>query len=108
MTGQIETAGQSNARRSAEQYLSMGNGFSRAGLINQLSSSFGEGYSLSDATYGVDATRTDWNVQACLSAKTYLGVSPFSRRGLIQQLSSSAGEKFTKAEAEYGARCAGL
>src|SRR4051794_23217688 len=49
----VETAGQSNARRSAQQYLRLGNGFSRDGLIKQLSSSFGEGFSLDDATYGV-------------------------------------------------------
>ena len=103
-----ETPGQANARRSAEQYLSLGNGFSRAGLIQQLSSSFGEGFSLEDATYGVDATHTDWNAQACLSAKGYLKLSAFSHAGLVEQLSSEAGEQFTPDEAEYGVTCAGL
>ena len=86
----------------------MGSGFSRTGLIQQLSSSAGEGFSLADATYGVDATQTDWNAQACLSAKTYLKVQPFSHAGLVQQLSSAAGESFTLAQAEYGVSCAGL
>jgi host cell surface-exposed lipoprotein/uncharacterized protein DUF2510 len=104
----VETAGQANARRSAEQYLSLGSGFSRAGLIEQLSSSFGAGFSLADATYGVDATHTDWNAQACLSAKEYLKISAFSHAGLFEQLSSSFGGKFTAAEAEYGVSCAGL
>jgi hypothetical protein len=103
-----ETAGQANARKSAEQYLSEGNGFSRAGLIQQLSSSAGEGFSLADATYGVDATHTDWNTQACLSAKNYLKDQPFSHASLVDQLSSSAGEGFTPAQAEYGVKCAGL
>jgi hypothetical protein len=93
---------------SAEQYLSMGNGFSRNGLIEQLSSSAGEGFSLADATYGVDATNTDWNAQACLSAKGYLKIQPFSHAGLVEQLSSSAGDGYTPAQAEFGVRCAGL
>jgi hypothetical protein len=106
--GPVETAGQRNARLSAEQYLSMGNGFSRVGLIGQLSSSYGEGFSVADATYAVDATHTDWNAQACLSAKGYLQTSPFSHSGLVEQLSSSAGEQFTVSQAEYGATCAGI
>jgi hypothetical protein len=86
----------------------MGNGFSRTGLIQQLSSSAGEGFSLADATYGVDATHTDWNAQACLSAKGYLQMEPFSHAGLVEQLSSTAGDGYTQAQAEYGVTCAGL
>jgi hypothetical protein len=86
----------------------MGNGFSRAGLIQQLSSAAGEGFSLADATYGVDATHTDWNAQACLSAKGYLKISAFSHAGLVEQLSSAAGDGYTPAQAEFGVRCAGL
>jgi hypothetical protein len=104
----LESPGQANARRSAAQYLSLGNGFSRTGLIEQLSSSAGEGFSLADATYGVDATNTDWNAQACLSAKAYLELEPFSHDGLVEQLSSEAGEQYTPDEAEYGVTCAGL
>lgn len=104
----VETAGQYNARRSALDYLRMGNGFSRAGLIDQLSSEYGEGFSLADATYGVDATNTDWNAQACLSAKGYLEMQAFSHAGLVEQLSSQYGEQFTYSQAEYGVSCAGL
>jgi hypothetical protein len=99
------TAGQANAAASAAQYLSI-SPFSRAGLINQLSSS-AVGFSLADATYGVDAQHADWNAQAALSAKQYLGISPFSRAGLINQLSSSA-VGFTYAQAVYGVTAAGL
>lgn len=102
-----ETAGQANARRSAQQYLSFAP-FSRDGLIDQLSSSAGEGFSLADATYGVDAQHADWNAQAALSAKQYLKMSAFSRAGLIEQLSSSAGEKFTYDQAVFGVTAAGL
>jgi hypothetical protein len=86
----------------------MGNGFSREGLIQQLSSSYGEGFSLDDATYGVDATNTDWNAQACLSAKGYLKMEPFSHAGLVEQLSSAYGAQFTPDQAEFGVTCAGL
>jgi hypothetical protein len=59
-----ETAGQENARRSAESYLET-SGFSRSGLIKQLKF---EGYSTEDATYGVDAISPDWNEQAAKTA----------------------------------------
>lgn len=100
------TAPQNNAVRSAEQYLSM-TGFSRDGLIQQLSSDAGEGYSVSDATAAVDSLSVDWNENAAKSARQYLNMSGFSCKGLIEQLSSSAGEKYTVGQATFGARQAG-
>jgi hypothetical protein len=82
-------------------------GFSRDGLIQQLSSDAGEGYSVSDATAAVDSLNVDWNENAAKSAKQYLDMTGFSCKGLIQQLSSSAGEKYTLEQATYGARQAG-
>lgn len=96
------TDGQQQAMDSAASYLSEGTGFSRNGLIGQLDSSAGEGFSKADATYGVDAQGADWNAQAVLSAASYLSEgSGFSRNGLIEQLDSSA-EGFTKAQAIHG------
>ena len=86
----------------------MGNGFSRAGLIEQLSSAAGEGYALADATYAVDSLHEDWNAQAVLSAKSYLKMEAFSCAGLVEQLSSAAGEQYTLAQAQYGAKAAGI
>ena len=100
------TLTQRNAARSAQQYLNM-SGFSRAGLIAQLSSSAGDGYSVEDATAAVDSISVDWNENAAMSAKQYLQMSGFSCSGLVQQLSSSAGDKYTKAQATYGAQQAG-
>jgi hypothetical protein len=100
------TGPQMNAVRSAEQYLSM-TGFSRKGLIDQLSSDAGEGYSVEDATAAVDSLDVDWNENAARSAKQYLDMTGFSCKGLINQLSSSAGEKYTVEQATYGARQAG-
>jgi hypothetical protein len=100
------TPAQANAVRSAEQYLSM-TGFSRQGLIDQLSSDAGEGYSVSDATAAIDSLSVDWNENAARSARQYLQMTGFSCKGLIEQLSSSAGDKYTAAQATYGARQAG-
>lgn len=100
------TGPQKNAVRSAKQYLSM-TGFSRAGLIEQLSSDAGDGYKVADATVAVDSLNADWNKQAERSAKQYLDMTGFSCKGLIQQLSSSAGDRYTKDQATHGARAAG-
>ncbi|OWS74392.1 hypothetical protein CBW22_18700 [Pantoea sp. VS1] len=100
------TGPQNNAVRSAKQYLSMA-GFSRNGLIQQLSSDAGDGYEISDATVAVDSLNIDWNQEAVKSAKHYLNMMGFSCKGLIQQLSSSAGDKYTVDQATYGAKQAG-
>jgi len=100
------TGPQKNAVRSAKQYLSM-QGFSRDGLIHQLSSDAGDGYSIADATEAVDSLNIDWNQQAVKSAKQYLSIMGFSCKGLIKQLSSSAGDRYTMSQATYGARQAG-
>lgn len=97
---------QKNAVRSAINYLDM-TGFSRDGLISQLSSPYGDGYSLDDATAAVDSLSVDWSAQAVRSAKQYLSMMGFSCRGLIDQLSSDAGDKYTVQQATYGAQQAG-
>ena len=97
------TGPQNNAVRAAKQYLNM-TGFSRDGLINQLSSDAGDGFEISDATVAVDSLNIDWNQQAVKSAKQYLGIMGFSCKGLIEQLSSSAGDKYTVDQATYGAK----
>jgi Host cell surface-exposed lipoprotein len=102
-----ETAGQENARRSAESYLEF-SAFSRKGLIQQLSSEYGEEFSKADAIYAVNHIDVDWNEQAAKSAKNYLDTSAFSRQALIEQLSSEYGEGFTHAQAVYGVNAAGL
>lgn len=95
-----------NAVRSAKQYLSV-QGFSRDGLIEQLSSDYGDGYNRADATAAVDSLNIDWNKQAARSAQQYLSIQGFSCKGLIEQLSSSAGDKYTVEQATYGAHQAG-
>ena len=88
-----------NAMNDAQTYLGM-TGFSRKGLIRQLSSDSGDGYTVADATAAVDRLHPDWNAQAVRSANAYLSTQPFSRKGLIRQL--EAGDFFTPAQAVYG------
>jgi len=97
------TGQQTNAVRSAKQYLRV-QGFSRSGIIQQLSSDYGSGYSVPDATAAVDSLNLDWNKQAVRSAQQYLKVQGFSCRGLINQLSSDAGSGYTENQASYGAQ----
>jgi len=99
---------QQQALDSAKSYLDMGTGFSRAGLIDQLSSSAGDQFSVADATWAVDHSGADWYAQAVMSAKGYMKMGGFSRASLIDQLTSSAGEQFTLAQATYAVNQVGL
>lgn len=101
------TTSQRNAVRSARSYLDL-MGFSRQGLIDQLSSEFGDQYPVQDATVAVDSLTVDWNEQAVRSANAYLGLMGFSCQGLIDQLSSEYGDQYTVAQATHAATKVGL
>lgn len=101
------TLAMENALESAQSYLDY-SAFSRLGLIDQLSSEYGEGFAVADATWAVDYLKVNWNEQAVKSAKSYLEYSAFSRQGLIDQLSSPYGEQFTVAQATYAVNQIGL
>lgn len=96
-----------NALGAARDYLSS-SPFSRQGLIDQLSSEYGSGFEVEDATWAVDQLNADWKEQAVRAARDYLDFSSFSRQGLIDQLSSSYGSKFTIEEATYAVNKIGL
>jgi hypothetical protein len=100
------TQQQKSAVASAKQYLST-SPFSQQGLIDQLDSSAGSGYSVNDATVAVDSLTVNWNDEAEQAAKQYLQTQPFSCSDLIQQLDSAAGDQYTVAQATYGATQAG-
>lgn len=101
------TLAMENALSSAEDYLDY-SAFSRQGLIDQLSSDYGSGFKVEDATWAVDQLHADWNAQAVRAAKDYLDYTSFSRQGLIEQLSSSSGSQFTVAQATYAVNKLGL
>jgi hypothetical protein len=102
------TVAQQQAVDSARSYLDMGSGFSARGLLNQLTSSAGEGFTQADAQFAIGRLNPDWNAQAVESAKGYLQMGGFSRASLIDQLTSSAGEGFTSAQAVYAVNQVGL
>ena len=95
------TPGQNNARKKAASYLQF-ESFSRTGLIAQLKF---EGFTLAQATYGVQANKVNWSSQAVKKAKEYLDYDSFSRSGLLSQLEF---EGFTVAQATYGVNRTGL
>lgn len=78
------------------------------GLIDQLDSSAGSGFSVNDATVAVNSLNVNWDAEAVQDAKQYQQTSAFSCQGMVQQLSSSAGSQFTQAQAQYGAAKVGL
>lgn len=102
-TGPTLTQQQQSAVQAALQYLDT-MAFSQQGLIDQLDSSFGSGYSVNDATVAVDSLNVNWNAEAVKAAKEYLASQPFSCSALIQQLDSSVGGQFTVSQATYGAQ----
>lgn len=95
------TVSQQQAVTSAQSYLSLGEGFSYNGLLQQLTSQAGEGFATADAKYAIAHLNPDWDAQAVIAAKGYLQLGGFSRSSLLQQLDSSAGSGFTPAQAQY-------
>ncbi len=96
------TGPQRQAIGSAQDYL-RAMPFSKQGLIDQLSSPYGAGFSVKIATYAVNHIKVNWNKQAVKSANSYLKVMHFSCDGLIDQLESPYGAQFTHNQAVYGA-----
>jgi hypothetical protein len=92
----------------ASGYLSEGQGFSQQGLVQQLTSSAGSGFTDAQAEYAISSQHPDWDAQAVDAAKGYMQMGGFSRASLIQQLTSSAGSGFTQAQAQYAASQVGL
>lgn len=103
------TAAQEQALQSAQGYLSDGQGFSRKGLIDQLTSSYGSGFTKAQAEWAVRHLHPDWNAQAVISAKSYMADGQgFSRAGLLDQLTSAYGSGFTQAQALHAVNVVGL
>lgn len=103
------TASQQQAIESAQSYLDNLGGFSEEGLLKQLTSSYGEGFSQADAQFAINYLHPDWYQQAVESAKSYISDGMgFSKAGLYQQLTSSYGEGFTAGQANYALTQVGM
>lgn len=108
-SGPVLSVAQQQAVVAATGYLSDGQGFSYQGLIDQLSSPYGNSFSVADATAAVNALNPDWNAQAVIAAKGYLSSGMgFSHASLVDQLTSAYGNKFTPEQAEYAVSQVGL
>jgi len=96
------TTAQKNAYESGLSYLEY-MGFSKKGLIDQLSSEYGDGYEKADAEAAVERIEknglVDWVEEAKESAQNYLDTMSFSKDGLIEQLESPYGDNFTHEQA---------
>jgi hypothetical protein len=68
---QAGTTSQLNALRAARSYLEL-KGYSRKGLITQLSSEYADRFSTADATWAADRTGANWNEQAVRAGRAYL------------------------------------
>lgn len=92
-----------NCYQAAMNYLDY-MGFSKQGLIDQLSSEYGDNYPKETAEKVVndidEAGLVDWVEQAERCAKNYLDTMSFSKEELIEQLSSEYGDQFTREQAE--------
>ena len=103
------TPAQKNAIQAAENYLDTGMGFSRDGLIKQLTSKMGSGFKRPDAVFAVKQIKPNWNKQAVLAAKNYQETGMgFSRDGMLRQLTAKVGSGFTQAQAEFAVNKLGL
>lgn len=108
-TGPTYSIAQQQAIASAQSYIDDEGGFSRLGLIDQLHSTAGEGFSLRLAKFAVAHIAVNWKHQAVLSAQSYMQTEPgWSFSSLVDQLSSPYGENFTYAQAVYAAHKVGL
>lgn len=73
---------------------------SKAGLYNQLTSEYGEQFTVEATQYAIDNVNADWSANALEKAKDYDGMH-MSKAGLFNQLTSEYGEQFTSEEADY-------
>jgi hypothetical protein len=96
------TATEAQAVAAAQNYLSDGSGFSEEGLLQQLTSSYGSGFTAADAQFAINYLNPNWDAQALEAAQGYMTTEPgWSQSGLEQQLTSTYGSGFTQAQATY-------
>ncbi len=89
-----------NALRKAEQYGNRMN-MSKAGIYDQLTSEYGEGFGADAAQYAIDNADIDYKENAVKKAEQYGNRMNMSKTGIYDQLISEYGEQFTPEEAQY-------
>src|SRR5262245_31422904 len=101
------TVAQTEAIEAAQQYVDT-MPFSRAGLVDQMTSEYGSGFTQAQAEFAINHIDVDWNAEAVEAAESYLDTMAFSRAGLIDQLTSPYGSQFTMDQAVHAANQVGL
>ena len=89
-----------NALKKAKSYSDTMN-MSKAGVYDQLTSEYGEKFTVEAAQYAIDNVQVDWKENALKKAKSYSNSMNMSKAGVYDQLTSDYGEKFTAEEAQY-------
>lgn len=92
-----------NALATAEEY-NEDQPMSKAGLLDQLTSKDGEGFTQAAGEYAVNHIQANWNENALKCAKDYEKTEHLSRADVQDQLGSSiddGGEGFTQSEVQY-------
>ncbi len=74
---------------------------SKKRLYDQLTSEYGEKFSVEAAQYAIDNVKADWNANALAKAKNYQTQQNMSPERIRDQLVSDYGEQFTPEETEY-------
>lgn len=107
----LGTLSQQNAYRQAKNYVETF-AFSRAGLLDQLTSEYGGQFPVEDAEFGVARLEAeggvDWLAEAVEAAQNYQETFAMSRQGLIDQLTSEYGSQFTVEQATHAVNTLGL
>ena len=89
-----------SALRKAKLYADTMN-MSKAGIYDQLTSEYGEKFTVEAAQYAIDNITVDWKENALKKAKLYQETMSMSPAAIYDQLTSEYGEKFTAEEAQY-------
>ena len=89
-----------SALRKAELYAETMH-MSKAGIYDQLTSEYGEGFPKEAAQYAIDNIVFDWKEAALKKAQTYAETMAMSDSAIYDQLISEYGEKFTPEDAKY-------
>ena len=98
--GKEHTVEQKNALAKAQSYSDLMH-MSKAGIYQQLTSEYGEGFSAEDAQYAIDNLNADYKANALAKAKSYQENMHMSKSRIYEQLISEYGEGFTTEEAQY-------
>lgn len=89
-----------SALRKAESYSEMMS-MSKQAIFDQLTSEYGEQFTVEAAQYAIDNLQADYKENALIKAQSYSEDMYMSKQAIFDQLVSEYGEQFTEEEAQY-------